>query len=285
MPRPQINLARKIKDILAHVENLPAEADSPLSHYQRSSTDIWNLLQYVERNFAQLRLYPAVMRQHLSRMNGMILVNLTETFERFLKEVAGACVDCLAQCSLDDRFDAFKIQGSALAAHFGTATLGKSLCESVTWLSCKDINDRFRNLLADPFKDGNFQLFPKQPKLDEERYETLSIVWQLRHTMVHNVGVITQSDAIKLRLLAREQVAAPRVLCPTRDDLRYLKRFLDETADLCNNRIGNRLAELLSIIHGGNPALFDPQQAADRLTQVFGFVLSVAGVAGNLQPP
>src|SRR5439155_7356061 len=101
-------------------------------------------------------------------------------------------------------------------------------------------------LLAAPFEAGNFDLFPKLPAPERENYDTLGLVWQLRHTIVHNVGVITQSDAIKLRLLVKSPVAPLRVLVPTRDDVRYLQRFLDETALRSNVRIGKRLAELLT---------------------------------------
>ena len=235
-----------------------------------------------------MSVQPAALRTHMTRLHGMILVNLVETFERYLKEVAAACVDSLARYVLDDRFNAFHVRGSALAAHFGADTLGRSLCESATWLDCEEINDRFRKLLADPFqKDGRFHLFPRQnqdPASERWRFETLSIIWQLRHTVVHNVGVITQSDAIKLRLLVRAPVPSMQVLSPTRDDIHFLKRFLDETAEVANRRIGTRLAELLSTIHAGNPALFVPQEMADRVTQTFGFVLTVAGSPGRLTP-
>jgi hypothetical protein len=217
----------------------------------------------------------------MGRLHGMILVNLVETFERFLKEAAAACVDHLARYVLDDRFNAFKVQGSALAAHFDTDTLGRSLCESATWLDCDEINDRFRRLLAPPFESGTFLLFPKQPSAERDRYDTLSLLWQLRHTIVHNVGVITQSDAIKLRLLVRAAVPQLQVLAPTRGDIRYLKRFLDETAERCNRRIGERLAELLTAIHTADPGLFVPQEAADAVTRTFGFVLTVAGAVGG----
>jgi hypothetical protein len=75
-----------------------------------------------------------------------------------------------------------------------------------------------------------------------------------------------------------------QVLSPVRDDLRFLKRFLDETAEASNRRIGARLAELLSTIHADNSALFAPQEMADRLTQSFGIVLAVAGMPGALPP-
>jgi hypothetical protein len=284
MPRPPIDLHQKVREILAHVDLLPAEAAAPLAHYNRSSTDLWNLLLYVERAFDQATLQQPARRRHLGRLHGMILVNLVETFERYLKEVAAACVDFLARYVLDDRFNAFRVQGSALAAHFGTDTPGRSLCESATWLDCDEVNDRFRRLLAPPFENGNFLLFPKQPPVERDRYDTLSIVWQLRHTIVHNVGVITQSDAIKLRLLVRAAVPQMRVLAPTRDDIRYLKRFLDETAERSNRRIGERLADLLTAIRAADPTLFVPQEMADAVSSTFGFVLTVAGTAGVLPP-
>jgi hypothetical protein len=289
MARPPINLGRKIKDILKHVEPLPPEAGSPLAHYRRSGTDLANLLEYVRKAFDQIgTLKPAVVSRHLAQLHGMVLVNLVETFERYLKEAAAACIDALGAFVLDDRFDGFRVQGSHLAVHFGTDTLGKALCESSTWLDTASINTRFRSLLADPFEEGKFVLFPnpkKDPPADRERYETLELVWQLRHTVVHNVGVITQSDAVKFRLLVRDAVASPRFLVPTRDDIRHLKRFLDETADVCNERLGKRLAEVLTALHTGDPTLFAPKDVADRLTATFGFVLQVAGVDGTLPSP
>lgn len=289
MPRPRTDLARKIKDILGYVRPLPPEAGVPLRHYKRANTDTWATLEYVEKNFGQVSLSQAAATRHLGRLYAMALVNVVQAFERFLKEEAAACVDCLADFILDDRFNVFKVQGSGLAAHFGTATLGKSLCEATTWLDCEEINDRFRKVLADPFQaGGSFYLFPRQgqqPAVERWRFDTLTLVWQLRHTVVHNVGVITQSDAVKLRLWAKEAVASPRVLSPTRDDLRYVKRFLDETAERSNRRIGERLAELLTALHHETPILFVPQEMADRITQVFGLTLTVAGATGTLPPP
>jgi hypothetical protein len=282
MPRPPLDLNQKIREMLTNVGPLPPEADAPLAHYNRSSTDLWNLLLYVERKFGQLPLQATALRQHMGRLLGMILVNLVETFERYLKEAAATCVDQLARFVLDDRFNAFRVLGSALAAHFDADTLGRSLCGSATWLDCDEINDRFRRLLAAPFEVGTFLVFPKQPAAERERYDTLSIVWQLRHTIVHNVGVITQSDAIRFRLLIRAPVPWLRVLSPTRDDIRYLKRFLDETATQSNHRIGERLAELLTTIHAADPGLFVAQEMADAITRRFGFVLTVAGAAGTL---
>ena len=118
----------------------------------------------------------------------MILVNLVETSEHYLKEVAGACVDHVAPYVLDDRF------------------------------------------------------------------------------------------------LVRGPVPQMQVLSPTRDDIRYLKRFLDETAERSNRRIGERLAELLTVLHAADPGLFVPLDAADMVTRTFGVVLTIAGYTGTLPP-
>lgn len=285
MPRPKIDLSRKVKEVVQHVQPLPADAHTPLAHYGRTSDDLWSSILYIERAFTQSPRYPTVAARHLGRIYSMILSNLIECFERFLKEIAAKCVDRLANYVLDERLNVFTIQGSSLASHFEADTLGESLCESGTWLNCEEINARFRKLLADPFQPGNFYLFPKagqQPKDERWRFEVLGLVWQLRHTIVHNVGVITKSDAVKLRLWTRESVQAPMGLYPTRDDLRYVKRFLDETADLCNRRIGERLAELLTTMLNESPKLFDAQEEANGLSTAFGIVLSVGGRTGVL---
>jgi len=286
MARPPIDLARKVKDIVQHVQPLPAEADTPIAHYRRTSTDLWNSILYVERAFTQPGLYRSVAERHMARINSMVLMNLIENFERFLKETAATCVDRLVPYVLDDRLNIFQIQGTSLASHFGTPELGKSLCESGIWLNCDEINSRFRRLLSDHFQQGgNFHLFPnasQQPDDERWRFPVLGLIWQMRHTIVHNVGVITQSDAVKMRLWAREPVQAPRVLSPTRDDLRYVKRFLDESSDVCNRRIGERLAELLTKMFNETPGLFLPQVEANNLTADFGITLSVCGLRGAL---
>jgi hypothetical protein len=104
MARPPVDLARKIKDILKHVQPLPEEAKAPIVHYRRTVADVWGALGYVERAIGQRDRYQAVMERHLGRVYGMALVNLVETFERFLKEVAAECVDCLADFVVDDRY-------------------------------------------------------------------------------------------------------------------------------------------------------------------------------------
>jgi hypothetical protein len=78
MPFLPTDLARKIREMIAHVVPLPPEAETPFAHFDRSIRDIWNLLGYFERKPARLSHRPAVLRTHMKRLHGMIFVNLTE---------------------------------------------------------------------------------------------------------------------------------------------------------------------------------------------------------------
>ncbi len=289
MPPSPDDFKRRIQGIIKRVQPLPDEAKAPILHYRRTVADIWGALAYVERALGVGDRIQSVVDRHLGRLYGMALVNLVETFERFLKVAAAECVDCLAALTVDDRFSSFPVFATALASHFGSGSVGKALCESGTWLDCKEINDRFRKLLADPFKvkDGNFYIFPKdnqKPDTERWRHDLMGLIWQLRHTLVHNVGVITKSDAVKLRVWVKGDVDAPTILSPIKNDLRWLKLFLDDTAEDCNRRIGLRLAELLTAIHAEAPSLFIPADMANRTTGLFQNVLQVGGVSGVLPP-
>jgi hypothetical protein len=280
MPSPTpAEFARKIKDILKHVQPLVDEARAPVLHYRRSVADIWGTLDDSKEK--------EVENRHLDRIYLMATANLIETFERFLKEAAAVSVDSLATLVVDDRFDGFPIQGSSLASHFGAGTLGKSLCESSTWLDCTEINKRFRKLLSDPFgaTGAPFDLFPNAPQQPTDecwRFEVMTLVWQIRHTTIHNVGVITRSDAVKLSVMAKEEVRPEVMLTPTRDDLGFLKQFLDDTTEVSNKRIAERLAELLTTIHVQAPTLLKPTDMANRVTDLFQFPVTVAGITGVL---
>jgi len=283
-------IATEINDILKSVQILPAAAKSPILHYRKTIGELFGLLGYVGRMVSERVRYKKVIDRHTGRLHGMVLVNLIETFERYLEEVAAECIDSLAELVIDDRFDIFnKIQGSNPASHFRAGTVGKALCEYATWLDCDEINERFRKILTDPFvAGGTFYTFPKtgnqEPKSEHWRYDVMSLVWQMRHTSVHNVGVITQSDAVKMRVLAKMPIAAPRMLMPSRNDIVSLKQFLDDTAEDCNRRIGARLAALLTTIHAATPALVDPQSTADKISTAFQIPLAVATVAGTIAP-
>jgi hypothetical protein len=85
---------------------------------------------------------------------------------------------------------------------------------------------------------------------------------------------------MKFRVLIGGHVAADCRLAPTTDDLQYVKRFLSETASHTNQRIGVRLADLLTEFHQADPALFDAQDKANELSRQFAVPLTVDGRVG-----
>jgi hypothetical protein len=226
MSRPRLDLHEKIRDILLHAEPLSPDVDVPIDHYQNASNDLLGLWTYLDRKIRTTGHYPAVLNRHMDQLNMMILVHQIESLERFFKDLAALCVDRLAPCVPDDRLNAFSASGGVLAAHLAVGSLGKALFESTLWLDCKEIRARFANLLgpmdggANWAMDAHYEVFGPYP-ISRRRasaahprspagtgtFESLDLLWQIRHTIIHNLGVITQSDALKLRRAARRPVA------------------------------------------------------------------------------
>lgn len=286
MPRPPTNLHQKVKDLLQHTGVLPPESNRPLDHFDHATNDGIGLIRYIEQHLQSTRFYEAVYQRHMVSVRRMVLGSLLQAFERFIKELAIVCVDEVAGNIYDGRFDRFEPSGAALAFNFRAGTIGKALCESDTWLNNASISDRFGHTLKSHFSDHPWEaLFPnerQQPHANRDRARTLNILWQVRHNLAHNVGALTGSDAVKLQLIAKQRVNAGRLLSPNPDDLRYVIRFLSETAEWLNDRVGRRLAELLQELHAENPTLFDPQQKADAVSGKLGFSVTIAGAVGHV---
>jgi hypothetical protein len=280
----RIDLREKIADILAHHEPLAPESLSPIAQYRDAVNANLGLINYIEDHLRRVPHSPASKAKHMGHLRRLVLANLIETFERFLKELAAACIDQLAGFVTNDRYNAFTAKGNEIVAHFEAGSIGKALCESDTWLSNDVINQRFRKLLAPPGKDvWEEYLLParnqgKGPSKDdqEKRAATLAILWQVRHNLTHNSGVLTGSDSMKFKVLTRRQIEKGRMLVPTEVDLRYVKRFFSETADDINGRVGTQLATLLGAIHAESPSLVDPEAKAQELANLFAMPMTVA---------
>ncbi len=281
MASPKPDLGKWIAKIPEHVVPLSKESTVALLHYERTANDAWNLLNYFDRNVGSANIKKKVFESHLRRLRSMVVLSLVEAFERFVKETAAVCIDQVGPHTIDDRLDGFKFVGSTFAPHFAAGSLGSSLCEGQTWLSCKQINERFRDILADPFEDkANFKMFPQRnDKADGWRLDPMEILWQLRHSITHNVGLITRSDAAKLRLLTKKPVSGNQLLSLSNGDVWYVKLFLDDTAKWMNNRVGQRLAMLLTTLHTADTSLFDPAGKAQEIADVFRIPVTVAGAA------
>jgi hypothetical protein len=284
LPRPPINLHQKVREVLLHTSPPLSQADRPIQHFERSVNAGLLLLKYIDDHIDPDDVYEAVYDRHLGHLRRMILAELIESFERFLKELASLGVDYLAPYTTDDRFDDFVPKRSdKIAAFVNAPSIGKALCESDTWINNSTINSRFASLLKDPSGADWEYLFPQsnqQPAGERARAATLAILWQLRNNLAHNVGVITHSDSMKFRVLTGGPVAHDRRLFPSTYDLLYVKRFLIETATITNERVGTRLAQLLTGFHVADLTLFDAQIRANEVSQRFAFSVTINGHVG-----
>jgi hypothetical protein len=287
--RPPIDLREKIGEILTHTEPLGPASLSPIRHYRQAVSANVRLIDYTEDHLRGASIYPASKAKHMGHLRRLVLANLIGTFERFIKELAAVCIDQLSGFVTDDRYNAFTAKGNEIVAHFEAGSVGKALCESDTWLSNEVINSRFRKLLAPVGKDVWEEcLLParnqgKGPSKDdqEKRAATLAVLWQIRHNLTHNSGVLTGSDSMKFRVLIRRSVEKDRILAPTEVDLRYAKRFFSETADDINDRVGKQLAALLTAVHAESPPLVDPRAKAQELANIFAASVMVATVQAD----
>ncbi len=108
----------------------------------------FGLIDYIEDHISEGSYYPAIKAKHMGHLRRLVLANLIETFERFIKELAAVCIDQLSGFVTDDRYNEFTAKGNEVIAHFEAGSIGRALCESDTWLSNDVINKRFRKLLA-----------------------------------------------------------------------------------------------------------------------------------------
>lgn len=271
-------LERLIGRIPQHSAPLPPESSSPILHYRLGANDAWNLLKYFERKTKHAGGYERPLELHTRNLRNMVLLALVEAFERYLKETAALCVDHLAPLTLDDRLGGFgKVDPARIAALFEERSTGRAVCESDTWSSTEDIAGRFNRLLNDlDAPNVAYQLLPKPKEPQHWRKLALDVLFQLRHTIAHNLGVITHADSLKLRRLTRQVVEAGKVLALTNGDVWYAKVFLDETVAWLNFRISERLCVLLTDIHARDPEALDPPSVARKVASQFQGAAKVA---------
>ncbi len=284
--RPPVDLHAKILGIPAHTEPLSPEAESPIRHYRKAVETNFVLINYINDHMGTGSHYPAIKAKHMGHLRRLVLGNVIETFERFIKELAAVCIDQLSPFVVDDRYNTFTAKGNEIIAHFEAGSIGKALCESDTWLNNETINARFRRLLApsgdEPWDESLLPARSHGKAMTDEARErraragTLALLWQIRHTLAHNSGVLTGSDSMKLKVLSRRPVESGRTLAPTEEDLRYVKRFLTATADDINQRVGKQLAVLLTAVHVESPSLINPEAKARQLANIFDIPTKVA---------
>ena len=283
MPRPPIDLHQSVRGVLQHASPSISVPECPISQFEQLANTGESLIKYIDEHIDPNDVYPAVYDRHLGHLRRMVLAELIESFERFVKEVAAECIDHLAPYSADDRFDEFKPRGDRIAAFVNARSIGR--CDlRIGHVAAKPHDQRS---VSRPFEEPVWRpmgasISPRKSapgrraSACEDSFDPLADTpypW-------HNVGVVTHSDAVKFRLLIGGGVPADCRLAPTADDLRYANRFLIETARHTNERVGRRLAELLTSFHQGDAGFFNAQEKADQLSQKFAQSLTVNGHAG-----
>lgn len=305
MARPKIDLHQKVHELLDHTEEAPEESGSPIRHFELSMNDTLNALRYIDDHVTVGSIYAAVYEGHFSHVRRMALGSLIQAFERFIKETAIVCVDHIASYVHDNRYEKFEADGNSVAINFQAASIGKALCEGGTWMNIGSVNERFRKALASSFESvwEGWVFPPEKPPSKKQknpanivpphvaaaqaaaeeaskRTTTVAILFQIRHIVAHNVGLVVGSDAVKLRVMVKKAVTPNRVLSPTNDDLRFTRQFLHVVATAVNEVVGQRLAELLTELHEDDPSLFDAKAVADMISKKFSKSLTVDGQAG-----
>ncbi len=287
--RPKIDLNEKVKQLLAHSSESDHSSLAPITNFEQRLNACFGLIKYVDDHVTHGKFYQAIYDGHKSQLNLMTLGSIVEAFERYLKELAVICVDTIAPYVFDNRFDVFSPTGGNLAAQFLSGSIGRVMCESDTWLSNESVNKRFGQILKSHFSSNPWaQLFPdakqtSRPEPERTRANTLAILWQIRHSITHNTGVLTLSDARKLTLMSQTVVAGDRQLDPNRHDLTYVKRFLQETSRYVNGKVALRLGELLTERLQHDPSLIeDIQELADRVSNQIQQAIVVDGKTGTV---
>ena len=129
-------------------------------------------------------------------------------------------------------------------------------------------------------RKGGLRVLPENSAAERGSDPTIEILWSSA-TLAHNLGMVTRSDAAKLRLLTKGPVDAPKILSPRGPDVWYAKNFLDDATETANGRVGDA-ATLLTELHTSDTTLFAPQARADELAKQFRVPVTVAGAAGTI---
>jgi len=115
--RPPIDLRERTANILSHTEPLGPEAQSPIIHYRRAVNMNFALIGYIEGHLGERPHYPANKARHMGHLRRLVLANLIETFERFIKELAAVRIDQLSSFVTDDRYNTLAHEGNVVVPY------------------------------------------------------------------------------------------------------------------------------------------------------------------------
>lgn len=261
------------------------KADIPISHFKKDVAHAIRFVDYLIELKKKTPVYDKGFERHLKAISSLAFFQIVAAFERLLKELAAICVDEVAPLCTDDRLSGFAIRGEDAAPHVLDQTIGRALCESQLWHNIDDVVKRFKKVLADnseiikPWKPHEFKLFDvdlKSPSLRGE-IKSLKVMFQVRHTIAHNLGTLTRSDAGKLQRILGQRIDSPKELDIDRKHVYYLQQFLSPLATEINQLIADRLGQVLTQFQSTSPSLIDHLGRSKALAKLFQVSFTIAG--------
>ena len=261
-------------------------ADIPISHFRNDAAHAVRFVDYLIDLRKKTLVYDKGFQRHLKAISSLAFFQIVAAFERLLKDLASICVDEVAHLCIDDRLSDFKISGQDAAPHIADQTVGRALCESLTWHDLKAVNDRFRKVLSsNPHcsKLSDFHLFDMSPNnaLNANSLRgqttTLKVAFQIRHSIAHNLGTLTRSDGGKLQRILGRRIDSPKELDIDRKHVFYLQQFLSPMASEINQAVADRLGLVLTQFHSTSPSLIDAPERCQELAKLFLVPFTIAG--------
>jgi len=221
---------------------------NPLTVYQGQLSNARNFLLWLDKTQEALRSTISDLNVYLEANNvtsrrgpkgatsgkykwysqQLTLLESINGFESFVKQSLIVLTDLIAQFLKHTRFNG-TVDVSRLIESSTPVSVGKLLWEDQLFHHPDSIDDATNKLIGAKLYTIN--------RMTEENYprgRALLCAFQIRHTLSHNCGYVTQSDMMKFRHI-RFQVDQDQLIDPSKDQLgEAVLQFLEREAELFN---------------------------------------------------
>ncbi len=207
-------------------------ATSPCSFFFAQSQALLKAVEYLNNDANYSGGYKGVLRKHLDRANLALFAQLMAAFEYLLKDFIARAIDCTDLFDDALRKRAKKREwptpdiDSVLSQRYGANTPGRLLVHgTLGWYDHDEVNQRYNLIFGnDLYEDG--------------QRSTMARLWQIRHSISHNAGYCTHSDALQL-----DPALTGTMLEISPDFFREAVRFLRAVAKRMAEELGEGLLQ------------------------------------------
>lgn len=159
----------------------------------------------------------------------LVLLESINAFEKFYKSMIVELCDAIRPYVKATGLKPFEIDAAHLFGDLPNSTLITAYFESRTYHN-PDAIDSVTNMLIGKKRYDPSQLASKNKEDVKQRKRCLQAIFQIRHTLSHNNGFVTDSDAVKLKKYGL-LIQAEGVIDPNKDHLREaICRFMIDEA-------------------------------------------------------